>query len=40
MENFVMSQTLKYLYLMFSKEELYPFSDYVYTTQAHTFPIR
>ena len=35
MESFFISETLKYLYLIFSDESDIPLSDYVFTTQAH-----
>ncbi|KAI0931148.1 hypothetical protein AcV5_005303 [Taiwanofungus camphoratus] len=39
METFLMSETLKYLYLMFSDASVLPLSKYVFNTEAHPFPI-
>ncbi|KZT01183.1 glycoside hydrolase family 47 protein [Laetiporus sulphureus 93-53] len=39
METFLMSETLKYLYLLFSDDTILPLSDYVFNTEAHPFPI-
>lgn len=39
METFLMSETLKYLYLLFSDESVLPLSEYVFNTEAHPFPI-
>lgn len=40
MESFWLSETLKYLYLLFddSEEELLPLHKYVFSTEAHPFP--
>lgn len=34
-ESFFLSETLKYLYLMFCDDSVYSLNDYVFTTQAH-----
>ncbi|KZT73425.1 glycoside hydrolase family 47 protein [Daedalea quercina L-15889] len=39
METFLMSETLKYLYLLFSDDTVLPLSKYVFNTEAHPFPI-
>ncbi|KAF8554343.1 glycoside hydrolase family 47 protein [Imleria badia] len=39
METFLMSETLKYLYLLFSDASVTPLSEYVFNTEAHPFPI-
>ncbi|EIN14259.1 glycoside hydrolase [Punctularia strigosozonata HHB-11173 SS5] len=39
METFLMSETLKYLYLLFADEEILPLSQYVLNTEAHPLPI-
>ncbi|KAF7303417.1 alpha-1,2-Mannosidase [Mycena indigotica] len=39
METFFVSETLKYLYLMFSEARLLPLDEYVFNTEAHPFPI-
>lgn len=39
METFMMSETLKYLYLLFSDASVLPLSDYVFNTEAHPLPI-
>ncbi|PCH34404.1 glycoside hydrolase family 47 protein [Wolfiporia cocos MD-104 SS10] len=39
METFLMSETLKYLYLLFSDDSVVPLSKYVFNTEAHPFPI-
>eukprot|EP00033_Pygsuia_biforma_P001269 GCRY01001435.1.p1 GENE.GCRY01001435.1~~GCRY01001435.1.p1 ORF type:complete len:550 (-),score=66.80 GCRY01001435.1:167-1816(-) len=38
MQSFFLSETLKYLYLLFSPETLIPLNEYVFTTEAH--PLR
>jgi mannosyl-oligosaccharide alpha-1,2-mannosidase len=37
-DSFFLSETLKYLYLMFSDDDVYSLDEYVFTTQAH--PLR
>ncbi|KAH9947075.1 glycoside hydrolase [Amylocystis lapponica] len=39
METFLMSETLKYLYLLFEDASVLPLSKYVFNTEAHPFPI-
>ncbi|KZT27657.1 glycoside hydrolase family 47 protein [Neolentinus lepideus HHB14362 ss-1] len=39
METFMMSETLKYLYLLFADASVLPLSDYVFNTEAHPFPV-
>ncbi|KAF5377098.1 hypothetical protein D9757_008768 [Collybiopsis confluens] len=39
METFLMSETLKYLYLLFSDASVLPLDKYVFNTEAHPFPI-
>jgi len=39
METFLMSETLKYLYLLFSDATVLPLNEYVFNTEAHPLPI-
>ncbi|PWN53950.1 hypothetical protein IE53DRAFT_383526 [Violaceomyces palustris] len=39
METFWLSETLKYLYLLFSDQELVPLSEWVFNTEAHPLPV-
>ncbi|KAI0640197.1 glycoside hydrolase [Trametes polyzona] len=39
METFLMSETLKYLYLLFEDDRVLPLSKYVFNTEAHPLPI-
>jgi len=39
METFWLSETLKYLYLLFSEDSLVPLDRYVFNTEAHPFPV-
>ncbi|KAF9481228.1 glycoside hydrolase family 47 protein [Pholiota conissans] len=39
METFFLSETLKYLYLLFSDETVIPLDKYVFNTEAHPLPI-
>ncbi|RDB27311.1 Mannosyl-oligosaccharide 1,2-alpha-mannosidase MNS3 [Hypsizygus marmoreus] len=39
METFMLSETLKYLYLLFSDESVLPLDKYVFNTEAHPLPI-
>ncbi|TFK24297.1 mannosyl-oligosaccharide 1,2-alpha-mannosidase [Coprinopsis marcescibilis] len=39
METFFLSETLKYLYLLFSDSNTIPLDRYVFNTEAHPFPI-
>ncbi|KAF2442020.1 glycoside hydrolase family 47 protein [Karstenula rhodostoma CBS 690.94] len=38
MESFWLAETLKYLYLLFSPDELLPLTQVVFNTEAHVFP--
>ena len=38
-QSFFLAETLKYLYLIFSSDDLIPLSDWVFNTEAHPFPI-
>ena len=40
METFWLSETLKYLWLLFSEDDLLPLDEWVLNTQAHPLPIR
>lgn len=39
MPSYFLAETLKYLYLLFSDEELLPLDKYVLNTEAHPFPV-
>ncbi|THH14487.1 hypothetical protein EW146_g5847 [Bondarzewia mesenterica] len=39
METFLMSETLKYLFLLFSDGDVIPLDEYVFNTEAHPLPI-
>ncbi|PIL31248.1 hypothetical protein GSI_05946 [Ganoderma sinense ZZ0214-1] len=39
METFLMSETLKYLYLLFEDDSVVPLNKYVFNTEAHPLPI-
>ncbi|KAF7974892.1 hypothetical protein HWV62_11037 [Athelia sp. TMB] len=39
METFLMSETLKYLYLLFSDASVLPLDQYVFNTEAHPLPV-
>ncbi|EFI27370.1 mannosyl-oligosaccharide alpha-1,2-mannosidase [Coprinopsis cinerea okayama7 len=39
MPSYFLAETLKYLYLLFSEEDLIPFEYFVFNTEAHPFPI-
>lgn len=39
METFFMSETLKYLYLLFADSDILPLNEYVFNTEAHPLPI-
>jgi len=39
METFLMSETLKYIYLLFSDSSIIPLDEYVFNTEAHPLPI-
>lgn len=38
-QSFFLSETLKYLYLLFSDDDLLPFDDWVFNTEAHPLPV-
>ncbi|KAK2909957.1 mannosyl-oligosaccharide 1,2-alpha-mannosidase IA isoform X2 [Channa argus] len=38
-QSFFLSETLKYLYLLFSNDDLLPLEDWVFNTEAHPLPI-
>ena len=38
-ESFFLAETLKYLYLIFSDDIVFPFDKFVFTTEAHIFPV-
>eukprot|EP00760_Papus_ankaliazontas_P015463 PhM_4_TR16529/c0_g1_i1/m.40428/K10085/EDEM2; ER degradation enhancer, mannosidase alpha-like 2 len=40
MESFMISETLKYLYLLFDDENVFNRRPFVFTTEAHPFPVR
>ena len=40
MESFFLSETLKYLYLIFDDDNFIHKGHYVFTTEAHYFPMR
>lgn len=40
MDSFFLSETLKYLYLLFDPTNIYNKGNYVFTTEGHMFPIR
>lgn len=39
-QSFFMAETLKYLYLLFSDDDLLPFDKWVFNTEAHPLPIK
>jgi mannosyl-oligosaccharide alpha-1,2-mannosidase len=39
MESFFLAETLKYFYLLFDKTNLFPFSQWIFNTEAHSLPI-
>lgn len=38
-ESFFLAKTLKYLYLLFSSDDVLPLDKWVFNTEAHPFPI-
>jgi len=38
-QSFFLAETLKYLYLLFSEDDLIPLDQYVFNTEAHPLPI-
>ncbi|KAF9195763.1 mannosyl-oligosaccharide alpha-1,2-mannosidase [Haplosporangium sp. Z 27] len=39
METFFLAETLKYFYLLFSPNDIFPLDEYVFNTEAHPLPI-
>ncbi|XP_076260600.1 alpha-Mannosidase class I a isoform X2 [Rhynchophorus ferrugineus] len=39
-QSFFLAETLKYLYLLFSDDNLFPFDQWVFNTEAHPLPIK
>lgn len=39
-QSFFLAETLKYLYLIFSEDDLLPLDKWVLNTEAHPFPIK
>ncbi|KAK0553412.1 mannosyl-oligosaccharide alpha-1,2-mannosidase [Tilletia horrida] len=39
METFWLSETLKYMYLLFSDQDIIPLTDWVFNTEAHPLPV-
>lgn len=39
-QSFFLAETLKYLYLLFSDDSLFPLDEWVFNTEAHPFPIK
>ncbi|OAX39217.1 glycoside hydrolase [Rhizopogon vinicolor AM-OR11-026] len=39
METFLLSETLKYLYLLFADSSVLPLNEFVFNTEAHPFPV-
>ena len=39
MESFFLAETLKYLYLLFSDDDIIPLDKYVFNTEAHPLPV-
>lgn len=40
MESFFLGETLKYLYLLFTDEDILPLDRYVLNTEAHPLPVQ
>ena len=40
MESFLVSETFKYLFLMFSEDDVLPLDEFVFNTEAHAFPVQ
>lgn len=38
-QSFFLAETLKYLYLIFSDDDLLPLEHWIFNTEAHPFPI-
>lgn len=39
MDTFWLAETLKYIYLLFSPDDIIPLDSYVFNTEAHPFPV-
>jgi hypothetical protein len=39
MESFFIAETLKYLFLLFSDDDILPLDEVVLNTEAHPFPV-
>ena len=39
-QSFFLAETLKYLYLLFSDDDLIPLDHWVFNTEAHPFPVK
>lgn len=39
MDTFFLAETLKYLYLLFSPDDIIPLEGYVFNTEAHPLPV-
>ena len=39
MPSYFLAETLKYLYLLFSEDDVIPLDQYVFNTEAHPFPV-
>ncbi len=39
MQTFFMAETLKYLYLTFTDDDVLPIDQWVFTTEAHPLPV-
>lgn len=39
MDTFFLAETLKYLYLLFSPDDIIPLESYVFNTEAHPLPV-
>ena len=37
--SYFLAETLKYLYLLFSEEDIIPLDKWVFNTEAHPFPV-
>jgi mannosyl-oligosaccharide alpha-1,2-mannosidase len=38
-QSFFLAETLKYLFLLFSPDDVIPLDQFVFNTEAHVFPI-
>jgi len=38
-QSFFLAETLKYLYLLFMPEDVFPLDKYIFNTEAHPFPV-